>query len=545
MELRWNRSNPSVIIQVECLMMRLTAAPMRSDVRHCAQILVFGYPLSVLGLMLIWLIFGQSGLSYAPALFFLPLLIAMSLPLMRQNARKIRPERILNNAPEVIGSMGVSILQYGSLDLALRTASKEGDSYIVSLFQDILWKVDSRQSSDVKTALLEGIRGLQGVLSPLRRSLNLLMAACEVEENERERMVDDANQSVITSLKELGESYCASLNVPAMVIFSIVVMVPVICMSLLPLLSMSGDQTSQFLRTIIPFVILLMVPLGASLYLLSLIRSNPFRADKERLGEVREFRWMLISLPLSILGALLLEEVTTILFVAIVPACVLTYFMMGKESKTIRDNEKMQESLTESLLEVGNRMLSGNSLHVALQESLQGREGTEQVWRQILNDLQLCREDESRTIYRNLHPYSPSLASTFVTISDSATKDPHNAGRLCLNLGRMMQDQAAVRRNIKNQLRSMMDMMNGTSALFAPLILGISSAMMLPLLGGNGGDWSLTLILGLYLVELCLISSFMTTYLMGIGGAGCALRRFTACLPVAISVFLLTVGLGG
>lgn len=526
-------------------MMRLTAAKIRSDVNYCAQILIFGYLLSGIVVVLIWLLYGISGLSYAPALIFLPLLIAMSLPLMRKSARKIRPENILNHAPELIGSMGVSILQYGSLDLALRTVSQEGDSFLVSLLRDVLWKVDSRQSSDIKTALLEGIRNMQGVLSPLRRSMNLLMAACEVEGAERERMVEDANQSVIIGLKEMGESYCVSLNVPAMVIFSIVVMVPVICMSLLPLLSMSGDRTSLFLRELIPFVILLMVPVGSSLYLLTLIRNNPFRENKESPLELREFRWIFISMPLLLVALLLFEDVAIILFIAIVPACLVTYLMMGKVAKQVKNNEKVEESLIESLLEVGNRMLSGNSFHVALQESLQGREGTEQIWRQMLNSLQLCREEERKVIHRTLHPYSPSLASTFVSISDSAEKDPRNAGRLCLNLGKTIQDQVAVRRNIKNQLRSMMDMMNGTSALFAPLILGISSAMMIPLLGGTTADWSLTLILGIYLMELCLISSFMTTYLMSIGGVARAMHRFTACLPVAISVFLLTAGLGG
>lgn len=515
------------------------------DAGKASRMLLYGYPMVMSAALVTWVLFDGTVLIIAPALMLAPLLVSSLFVLWRQDVNRMRPERMLNQAPEIIGTMGVSISQYGSLDLAVRSAAGDGDSHLHRMLREAAWDVDKRSFSDMKEALIGCSRGLPPSLSPVRRSLNLLMAACEVEGGERQRMVDDANESVTTGLKELGEVYCSSLNVPAMVIFSLVVMVPVIAMSLLPLLSFSGAGGSAIMGMVLPVLILVAVPSLATVYLLHLIRSNPFREMAQK-QDMRPFLCLLATPLLAFVIYLVTGDAPLTLLGAFALPGALAYLASHPSEREFKSRETTVVCLRESFMEMGNRLLSGEPLFSAMEQTLPDRAEGQGVWWQVSNKLRLGREDETAVLQNAIAPFSISLSSAYAAVSRAAERDPRAAGRLCINLGRLLQSQASVRKNIQNQLRSMMDMMNGTAAVFAPLILGISSAMMLPIMpAGNGNDGSLTLMLGIYLVQLCLISAFMTTYLMGKGGAGTAMRKFTALLPVAISVFLLTSGWGG
>lgn len=529
-------------IGFDSLFVRMGAG--RQDASLASRVVAIGTPLAILGAFVAYLIIGNKALAFVPALLMLPLLFSTALVMWRQDGARMRPERVLNQAPEIIGSMGVSISQYGSLDLAVRSVSVEGETYLHRLLQDSAWRVDTRKDHDIKEALMQSSRGLAPALSPVRRSLNLLMAACEVEGLERQRMVDDANECVTTGLKEMGDSYCSGLNVPAMVIFSLVVMVPVIAMSLLPLLSFSGPGASSLMGSVIPVLILVIVPLVASVYLVHLVRVNPFR-EPAGIGNMKPFLWLLAMPPAAMMVYFISGNAPLALMGFLGLPALVAHMLHRSMGRSSQRRESTADCLRDSLLEVGNRMLSGEPLFSALEQSWPASSEAHGVWQEISNGIRLGRDEEEKVLSRSLAPISSSIASTFVSVSRSAEKDPRAAGRLCVNMGRMLQGQAAVRKNIQNQLRGMMDMMNGTAAVFAPLILGISSSMMLPLIQGSGSGAGLSMVLGFYLVELSLISAFMTTYLMGRGGVGEALGKFTALLPTALIVFLLTSGLGG
>ncbi|MDD3398683.1 MAG: hypothetical protein PHW93_03685 [Candidatus Methanomethylophilaceae archaeon] len=528
---------------IDALFIRMGAC--RHDAMQASRICTAGMALAISVMVAAYLLVGAKVLAFAPAVLLAPLLTSTALVMWRQDSSRMRPEMVLNQAPEIIGAMGVSISQYGSLDLAVRNVSEEGDSYLHRMLQDAAWRVDTRKEQDIKEAMMRSSRELATGLSPVRRSLNLLMAACEVEGGERQRMVDDANESVTIGLREMGDAYCAGLNVPAMVIFSLVVMVPVIAMSLLPLLSFSGMEGSAVMGSVLPALILVAVPLVASVYLLHLVRTNPFRESSGIKG-LKPFLWLLAMPPSALAVYLITNDAALALMSSLALPSLAAHLFSRPSAKQTQEKEKTAECLRDSLLEVGNRMLSGEPLFSALEQSLPDQSEGRQVWQEISNGVRLGRDDERRVLQKTLAPISGSLASAYAAVSRSAEKDPRAAGSLCVNMGRMLQSQATVRKNIQNQLRGMMDMMNGTAAVFAPLILGISSSMMIPLInGGFSGLGGLSMVLGLYLVELCLISAFMTTYLMGRGGAAVAMRKFTVLLPTAIIVFLLTSGLGG
>ena len=104
-----------------------------------------------------------------------------------------------------------------------------------------------------------------------------------------------------------------------------------------------------------------------------------------------------------------------------------------------------------------------------------------------------------------------------------------------------IQDQNNVRKSIENKLKSTMDMMTGTSAIFAPIILGMSVVMLGPISEITGSvffdDIGLKLIF--YLVELAALISLMSTNLMCKGRSLNVISRFCLMMPVSLAVFMV------
>ena len=132
------------------------------------------------------------------------------------------------------------------------------------------------------------------------------------------------------------------------------------------------------------------------------------------------------------------------------------------------------------------------------------------------------------------------MASHYRDICKASMRDVRNAGRLAIGIAHQVQDQNTVRRSIENKLKSTMDMMTGTSAVFAPIILGMSIVMLGPIAEITGHVFfdGVGLILSVYLVELAALISLMSSNLMCRGKAVDVMARFSLTMPIALIVFL-------
>jgi hypothetical protein len=92
----------------------------------------------------------------------------------------------------------------------------------------------------------------------------------------------------------------------------------------------------------------------------------------------------------------------------------------------------------------------------------------------------------------------------------------------------------------------MTDMMTGTAAVFAPLVLGMSVTMLGPISrvmeGVDFGNTSV--ILSVYLVELCILVSVLTSFLNGKVDIRDIAYRLGLMLPVSLIVFMLSSSIG-
>ena len=156
------------------------------------------------------------------------------------------------------------------------------------------------------------------------------------------------------------------------------------------------------------------------------------------------------------------------------------------------------------------------------------------------NELDICRGDVEHAISSAFGSFSAETVRILTDIYRISLRDLTDAGRMAESLGRQLKDRESVRRNIRNELKIMTDTMYGTAAVFAPLVLGLSVSILGPMraLAGMADDGSTTLILSVYLIELCATIAVLVNGLDTRNNGATAAGRFACMMPVAAMVFM-------
>ena len=198
--------------------------------------------------------------------------------------RSVDHRRLLNECPTVVGMMTSSLESGGSLDVAVRMVAAEGPKLSRRLFSEVVRTMDTKGSASMSKCLTDVMSDLPASAAGYRRALHMCMAASESgTDEERGRMLKDASDIALEAVKEMGDAYSATLNTPCMIVFGIGIMVPMILMSILPMLSVGGmmsvgdvdqDMISMITLVVIPASIIARVIRTFSFQLAAVVRDT-------------------------------------------------------------------------------------------------------------------------------------------------------------------------------------------------------------------------------------------------------------------------------
>jgi len=450
------------------------------------------------------------------------------------------PTSLMNEGPTAIGMMSVVINAGGSLDTAVRDIAKNGPANIRKIFRSVVYDADIRETPDIKTGLISVLSSLPVSSSVLRRSIHLVIAASESsDKNERARILKDASDLAISGLKEAGETYSSSLNTPCMVVFGLGIMVPMILMSILPMLSMGGIFGGSVIDpALVTLVTLLGIPSIVVVVTISIKDRNPFvSVDPDRV-KVRDVWPLFIVLPILVISIECGVDIGLSAVIAFSVAGLMMFASTYGENRKEVKRSRQEAHIKDSIFELGNRLISGDNYENALISAIGTRNECSEISESLKREMILCRGDNCSAIRMSVGKISTSMSDILCDISACAQKNIRDAGRLAISVGRQIQDQEVVRKGINNKLKSMVDMMTGTAVFFAPLVLGMSLSMMMPISDMVGGDLTDTRsILLAYVVELCVLMSFLTAYLSGNTGRKQIIWRIGMMVPISLIVF--------
>lgn len=465
-----------------------------------------------------------------------------------ETAADIKVPPLLNEGPEVVGMMTVVIGNGGSLDSAIRSVAEKGPPLSKPMFRRVVDAADTRVDSNMKASLSRELAHLRDGAAAYSMAVHMAVSASEARSaEEREKTLRDASEIALNGLREAGKTYSSSLNAPCMAVFGIGIIMPMVLMSILPMLSISGIFGSPEIGVgQLAAATLVLIPAAVAAIVLSIRERNPFmKADRFGSGYKRLLP-IASAVPVCLVLLYLGMDGPVAGSVGFAVGGAALYLGVHPEYRKETARRKRAEALQDAVFEMGNRLIAGEGFENALTGALGSREECYPAAEALRRELAVCRGDVRSAITAALAPTSPSMAETVCGIYDAGLKNLREAGRLALSVGRQMKDQGAVRRGIRADLRGMMDTMFSTAALFAPLILGLSTAMLVPLAGLSGdSDLSGTsVVLTVYLAELCAMISVLVSFLEGDTGAENIARRIGMMLPISMAVFLASSNFG-
>ena len=447
--------------------------------------------------------------------------------------------KMLNEAPDIVGRMTTVLENGGSLDTAVRFIAKNGPRISRILFKTIVDDADTRVEPDIRTALSKQISALPEKNSTYAMAVRMVMSAETAKEPaERSRILREAADIALNGLKDSGKTFCSSLNTPCMIIFGIGIMVPLILMSILPMMNISGlfGTTSLDMKTI-GAITLILIPC----FVLMIISSSK---DKNPLSTERAFDpkcvMLFLTVPLALFLYMKTNDISVAIGIASAAACILYLLVSSGNISSDKKKKKIESELKDAIFDLGNRMLAGEPFEIAIVNLLESRNGLKELSKKIKNEFAVCRGDVEGALTAVFDDVSPSVCRILINICRTSQKNIAEGGRLALNLGRQIRDQDMTRRNIRNELKSMTDTMFGTAAFFAPLVLGLSVSILGPIreIAGMTADTSINLILSLYLIELCALISILLSFLSPQYTKGDIPRRFASLVPISTVIFL-------
>ena len=283
--------------------------------------------------------------------------------------------KLVNESPAVIGMITSTLQSGGSVDTAIRSIAESGPKLSRIIFAQAVRTTDTKGYPSLKGALTEILSDLPKDSSGYCRAVMMILSASESSDSEtRERMLRDSADISLDSVREMGESYGASLTVPCMTVFGIGIMVPMILMSILPMLNVGGMFGSKSLdQGTIVMVTLAIVPSFIMMVALYLRNKNPFLNGDILLTDMRYGAPLIASIPLAIIYLAVETDDDWMLLFSLAPSCIATLILMSDTMYKETKRRKCEMSLMDSVFDIGNRMLSGYNFERAGVDSMHSR----------------------------------------------------------------------------------------------------------------------------------------------------------------------------
>ncbi len=455
--------------------------------------------------------------------------------------KKWDPKLYLNESPSVISLMSSVITSGGSLDAAVRKVASDGPKNTSKMFNDIVCKVDSRTEPEIRDCLLGTISEFPESMASFRRALFMTVSASDaLTQTEKVRIMGEATDVILGGIKQTGESYISKLQFPCMAVFGIGIMIPMIVLSLAPMLGIGGmfSMPAGIDEGTIRTVVLFIVPLCMLAVIMSIRDKNPFMDAKGDWNELWRVAPFIVTIPVAIVLALLGLGYREVIVGSIIVGSIIVHLNVNGVVRKEKDRVKVEKGIRNCLFELGNRMVTGENFDSALVEALSVRKECSKLAEALSREYVLCRGDVASAVRMCMSPYSNEMADVCCRILVASERDVRDAGRMATAIAHQLQNEDLVRNDMTNKLRSMIDMMNGTAAVFAPLILGMSIMMMSPLteISAMANVDSAFVTVSMYIVELAALISVFTALLTDRFRAVNVIDRFSAVLPVAMVI---------
>jgi len=490
------------------------------------------------------------------------MVVALVAPFIASSWASNRPARMakreslsyLRYAPSVIGAMAMSMIVSPSIERAVLFASRSSRNPLGKRLAKASWEVLTRSQQDVESALADLASSLGQYNHALRQSLHLFTASSHEPSKEgMEQLMEKAHEISVQGLKDAADRYVAGLSTPVMVIFALGILLPIMLLSIVPLFAMTspipGDAvvmgSSAAPLAPMAFLILVVIPMSCLAYSSSLLAASPL-ADLAPIRISVDAKsawpwplWLFALVVYSLMVQVADQPYLTLALVAAPPSLIL----LSRSNRGLKEVDGAEGDFILGLYQLGNRLSTGTSLEKAVTEAaeVQHKDQFAEWCSLVLHRSSLARVplDEA---FHEFEPLTrrPLLAEAFRTVARCAMGDAAAAGRIAVRLAKSLGQIKQCEDGIKERMRGVVDMMRSTSLVFAPIVLGVTVGLF-SLTASFSGDMEatgwVTLVAGIYVIELAFVVTYLTTFIVENKGWGQLARSFALRMPLAVLAF--------
>jgi len=496
----------------------------------------------------------------------------------KMQARRLR-NKALGRLPEAINYLVMSMKLSPSLDRAIDFAAENLDEPIASAMKRILWNVYMRKHHSIEESFVSFSYEWGDWNEDFKRALYAIRAA-ELERTQEglNRGLEKASDIILTGTKQTMETYTAKLSGPTFILFAMGILLPMILGSMLPMMSVGGMSIGAVQLVLLMDVAIPAVSFG---YAYSILGNRPGTTPPPHLVESSKEKNRTPVLGAILIAALIVPlavpQLATIFGWGFLPvlwalggAVSFYTFMSARELKRRRDEiKKLEDELPDALFQLGSRISEGKAIEAALEKTSETMKGTliAALFHRMARVLQMTRTSLDEALFGRSgilknHP-SRILRATMRTVVEVVKKDAVTAGQTIVGLSNHLRDMRKVEHEIRTELSQVMGMMTSTALIFAPVVLGVTSALyfvmahvMEGLKGVSGAGFSFgggtvvpyqtfTLVLGFYLFLTVLVISYFVSG-MKEGDDPVDLKyQIGRTMPVALLVYSMAAMVGG
>ena len=473
------------------------------EVVACSYFVLFASLATVIPLIL-FLYYATSNILVV-SLFVIPFLLSyliMEYPKTLANNERMKA---LGYAPEIISYLVIPLKRSPNLEEAVKFASEHSKGKIAEDLRNLQWKVISGKYRNIGDGLIElGLKWGKYV-EGFKNAIYLIRASqLEKSEGSRRAMLDKAVDTILSSILRKFITFSDSLVKPIMILFNFGILLPLIVISILPVMTFVGEEIIT-LQSLSGFMILIILLIFA--YTSYILKKRPpsfppIDIPDDHPGlDPGKISFLGTKLPLNIFtlvvvgftalpGILyllkykspLVEALGTYPLLLAIALGIFIYFRYSViEKKKIRDEiAEMEKEAMDAFYQIGNRLEMNVSPEEALKHVSETMKKSKisKIFKDALkniNERNMTLEqaffDEHYGSLRNV--YSDRIRNLTEIFVRNVEKGSKVAAEALLTAVNYMLDIQKVEDEVKRKTSNIVSTMKLTASFIAPLICGI------------------------------------------------------------------------
>ncbi len=463
-------------------------------------------------LTLIFFIFDFPFIYPLIGMLIFPIIVLHVVTEYSKNKAKLEIMKALSESPRTLAYIVVLLKQNPNLEEAVRFASEFSEGKIAQDLKKALWDVWSGKAVNVKERLLPIADKWGKYSTDFKRTVYSIVASMgEGDDTRRNITLDRALKTLLDGILFKIKNFVNSLYVPTMILFSFGTVVPLMFISLLPVLGIFGIDIINGWSVGL-FLLISLLLLYA--YSNRIIAKRPSTFPIEEIPHMEGFPkegelliagrrlptslvmlaiFFLIGFPgivfvfhdIGVIHITLEKRLTQYLALSLVWAVGLdvTLYAYGKshfKREILRKMKKLNTEIMEVMYTLSSRLMEGRPPEDAIYFVYQSFPGTELGKRMKIAYDNIKRRNATlsdalfnKSFGALKDVYSKTVLSLFKLFSVSAKKGHKTASRMLTIITSNFEELDKVEKELQNMLAKSMAMLKMTVLFIAPVISGV------------------------------------------------------------------------